>query len=105
MNENEKNVTEVQEVRTEPQPEKELSAEEALAERERLVAERERQSNTGSGRNLRKKALLKKACPLNYPNLSPLTMMSSLKYRYKSYMRFSKKAGVGSLQTWRISQP
>lgn len=42
MNENEKNVTEVQETQSETPPEKELTPEEKLAERERVLAEREK---------------------------------------------------------------
>lgn len=42
MNENEKNVTEVQETQAETPPENELTPEEKLAERERVLAEREK---------------------------------------------------------------
>ena len=63
MNENEKNVTEVQEVQTKPQPEKVLSAEEALAERERLVAEREKAIEHRERTEYAKKSLSEKGLP------------------------------------------
>lgn len=63
MNESEKNLTAVHEEQPEPQTEKVLSAEEALAERERLVTEREKAIEHRERMEYVKKSLAEKGLP------------------------------------------